>query len=91
MRYRHCKVMQPDPFFRPPPHVPSHHERYIDSNHVIVTNITQVALDFFSGYQPELHVVVDNEADRGYTNALTIFVPQARRVLLFHGPKVHID
>jgi hypothetical protein len=83
--------MDPDVKFVPPMHEPSYEEKYVDNNLVIVTNILQAALDFFSGYQPRLHVVVDNEADRGYTNALTIFIPQARKVLLFHGPRVHMD
>lgn len=83
--------MDPDKRFTPPEFVPSISETYVDNNHVVVTNILQAALDFFSGYQPRLHLVVDNEADRGYTNALIIYVPQARRVLIFHGPRVHIQ
>jgi hypothetical protein len=90
-QYRHCKVMNRDPRFMPPTHEPTFSRTVIDNNEVIVTNKLQSALDFLSGYQPRLHVVVDNEADRGYTNALIIYIPQAKRVLLFHGPKVHSD
>lgn len=36
-----------------------------------------------------MHCVVDNEADRGYTNAMIILVPASRRVLIYHGPCVH--
>lgn len=91
MQYRHCKVAAADPNFKPPSHIPTSSEHIVDANHVVVTSSVQTALDFLSGYQPRLNVVVDNEADRGYTNALIIYVPQARRVLIFHGPKVHAD
>jgi len=90
-KYRHCSIRKPDNKFNPPEHVPTTRYDYVDNSHVTITTETQVALDFFSGYQPRLHCVVDNEADRGYTNALIISIPRTRRVLLFHGPTVHKD
>lgn len=38
-----------------------------------------------------MHLVVDNEAEYGYTNAMIIYEPTSRRVLLFHGPTVYMD
>jgi hypothetical protein len=49
-QYRHCKQMEPDKRFTPPTFEPTASETYVDNNHVVVTNILQVALDFFSGY-----------------------------------------
>lgn len=75
MSWRHCKTSKPDAEFRPPRLQPQIGETMCDNQLVTVTNTTQHALDFFSGYQPKLHVVVDNEADRGYANCMTIFIP----------------
>jgi len=75
MKYRHCKIMKPDIRFSPPQLQPNTEERMVDCNLVTVTNVLQTALDFFSGYQPRFHLVVDNEAHFGYTNALIIYTP----------------
>jgi len=90
-KYRHCKISDVNLHFKPEPHVSLTRDEYVDNCHITVTTDLQIALDFFSGYQPQIHCVVDNEADLGYTNALIISIPHTRRILLFHGPTVYYE